>query len=181
MSDHELLLAISEMMDKKLETKLQPLRDDIRDIRLDIESVIKPQIARMDQKIEDMDQKFEARFEAMDQKFEARFEAMDQKFEARFEAMDQKFEARFEAIDQKFEDMDQKFEAKLQPLRDDIRDIRLDIENIMKPQIQLLVENYVPAARKYVKETAKIESLEMDVDILKKVVAEHSRQLQKIS
>lgn len=40
MTDNELLLAISNMLD----TKLQPLKDDITSVKLDIENTVKPHI-----------------------------------------------------------------------------------------------------------------------------------------
>ena len=72
-------------------------------------------------------------------------------------------------------------QTELQPLKDDIRDIKLDIENVIKPQIQLLAENYVPAAKRYENAVIQIESMQADIDIMKKVIAEHSQKLQKIS
>ena len=43
MTDNELLLAISDMMDKKLksalQTELQPIKDDIRDMKQHITSI----------------------------------------------------------------------------------------------------------------------------------------------
>ena len=74
--------------------------------------------------------------------------------------------------------LDKKLDARLRPLQDDIRGIKLDIENVIKPQIQLLAENYVPAAKRYEKASAEIQSLKADVEIIKKVVAEHSKELQ---
>ena len=77
--------------------------------------------------------------------------------------------------------LDTKLRSELQPLKDDIRDIKLDIENVIKPQIQLLAENYVPAAKRYANAVTQIESMQADIDIMKKVIAEHSQKLQKIS
>lgn len=77
--------------------------------------------------------------------------------------------------------LDIKLRAELQPIKDDIRDIKLDIENDIKPQIQLLAENYVPAAKRFEKVSAQIESMQEDIEIMKKVIAEHSEKLQKIS
>ena len=72
-------------------------------------------------------------------------------------------------------------QAELQPIKDDIRNIKLDIENDVKPQIRLLAENYVPAAKRYEKATTQIEAMQSDIEIIKKVIAEHSEKLQKIS
>ena len=77
--------------------------------------------------------------------------------------------------------LDVKLNSALQPIKDDTRDIKLVIENDIKPQIQLLAENYVPAAKRFEKASAQIESMQADIEIMKKVIAEHSEKLQKIS
>lgn len=77
--------------------------------------------------------------------------------------------------------IDKKLDAKLEPIKNDIRDIKLDIENDIKPHINLLVENYVPASKRYEIATSEIESMQADVELLKKVVSEHSGKLQNIS
>lgn len=84
--------------------------------------------------------------------------------------------------------MDKKLDSKLEPLKIDIQELKteinglkLDNENVIKPQICLLAENYVPAAKRYEKATAKIDAMQNDIDIIKKVVAEHSEKLRKIS
>lgn len=83
--------------------------------------------------------------------------------------------------------MDSKLKAELQPLKEDIqviqaeqKRINLMIENEIRSDIRLLAENYVPAAKKYEKASAHIEALQSDLEIVKKVVAEHSEKLRKI-
>lgn len=77
--------------------------------------------------------------------------------------------------------LDAKLKAELQPIKDEIREIKLNIEHDIKPNIQLLAENYAPAAKRYESAVPQIESMQSDMDIVKKVVAEHSERLQKIS
>lgn len=84
--------------------------------------------------------------------------------------------------------LDVKLDAKIEPLKVDIQEIKnditgikLDIENDIKPAIRLLAENYVPTAKKYEKASSQIEAMQSDIDIMKKVIAEHSEKLQKIS
>ena len=76
----------------------------------------------------------------------------------------------------------------LQPLKDDLREtkeevrgFRLYVENVIEPKIQLLAENYVPAAQRYERTTPEIVDLKRDVDIIKKIVTNHSRVLQQMS
>ncbi|MFR4451657.1 MAG: hypothetical protein ACLT5W_02255 [Ruminococcus sp.] len=42
MSENEILLAISDMMDNKLEVALEPLKQEMRHMRLELEHDIKP-------------------------------------------------------------------------------------------------------------------------------------------
>lgn len=84
--------------------------------------------------------------------------------------------------------LDAKLKAGLQPIKNDIKSIRdeqtrinLIIENEIQHDVKLLAENYVPAAKRYEKEAAKIEAMQADIDILKKVVSDHSEKMKKIS
>jgi len=77
--------------------------------------------------------------------------------------------------------MDAKLKSELQPLKDDIRNIKLHIENVTDKNIQLLAENYVSAAKRFEKTSARIDAMEEDIALLKKVVAGHSEKLQKLA
>lgn len=72
-------------------------------------------------------------------------------------------------------------QAELQPLKDDIRNIKLHLENETDKKIQLLAENYVPAAKRYEKAISEIEAMQADIEIMKKVITEHSEKLQKLA
>lgn len=84
--------------------------------------------------------------------------------------------------------LDTKLDAKLKPiekniqsLTQDVSSIKLEIENTIKPNLAILSENYVPVANEYVKATAQIESMQADIDIMKRVITEHREKLKKIS
>ena len=66
-------------------------------------------------------------------------------------------------------------------LQDEQTRINLIIENEIQHNINILAENYVPAAKRYEKTTAQLEAMQADIDIMKKVITEHSEKLQKIS
>lgn len=72
-------------------------------------------------------------------------------------------------------------DKKLVPIRQDVQRTNLTIENEIRPQIQLLAENYVPAAKRYEKEVETIAAMQEDIGLLKKVVREHSSKLDKVS
>jgi hypothetical protein len=72
-------------------------------------------------------------------------------------------------------------QAELQPLKDDIRYIKLHLENETDKRIQLLAENYVPAAKRYEKAVPEIEAMQADIEIMKRVIEEHSEKLNKLA
>ena len=84
--------------------------------------------------------------------------------------------------------LDVKLDARLKPMENDIKSIKdeqtrinLIIENDIQHDINILVENYVPAAKRYQDATAQIHAMQADIDIMKKVISDHSEKLKKIS
>ena len=84
--------------------------------------------------------------------------------------------------------LDVKLDARLKPMENDIKSIKdeqtrinLIIENDIQHDINILVENYVPAAKRYQDATSQIEAMQADMDIMKKVISDHSEKLKKIS
>ena len=69
----------------------------------------------------------------------------------------------------------------VESLKSEVTKLNLDHENVIKPQLRLLAENYVPAAKKYEESTQTIGQMQLDIEMLKKVVAYHSEILQNIS
>jgi len=108
---NEDLLAISQLLDTKLDSRLNPIKSDIKAIR-DEQTLIKDEQRRM---------------------------------------------------------------------KDEQTRIRLIIENDVLHAINILSENYVPAAKRYEKAADQIEAMQSDIDIMKKVLADHSEKLKKIS
>ncbi|MDE7051347.1 MAG: hypothetical protein K2O92_00335 [Lachnospiraceae bacterium] len=72
-------------------------------------------------------------------------------------------------------------ESKVDTIDRRLTNLEVHIENVTDKNIALLAENYVPAARQFEKASYKIEALQADNDIIKKVLGEHSGKLEKIS
>ena len=84
--------------------------------------------------------------------------------------------------------LDVKLDARLKPMENDIKSIKdeqtrinLIIENDILHDINILVENYVPAAKRYQDATAQIQAIQADIEIMKKITSDHSEKLKKIS
>ncbi|MDE7341470.1 MAG: hypothetical protein K2N80_13095 [Lachnospiraceae bacterium] len=145
MTNNELLLAISDMMDTKLRAELQPLRNEMKDF------------------------KDELRSEMQDFKDEMRSEMKDFKDEMRNEMKD--FKGGMQSEMQDFKNV----------MQSGVRQIKLFQENIILPRLDTIESCYLDTYRRYRDNADRMEAVYEDVGIMKKVLAEHSRQLQKLA
>ncbi len=93
-------------------------------------------------------------------------------------------ETKVDAIDSRLTNLETKvdnLETKVDAIDNRLTNLEVHIENVTDKNIALLAENYVPAARQFEKASYKIEALQADNDIIKKVLGEHSEKLEKIS
>jgi len=170
MTDQELLLAISEIVEKKIKAEVDPLRVDmktmesgIRQDMKDMESGIRQDMAAMESGI---------RQDMKDMESGIRQDMKDMESGIRQDMVTMESGIRQDMAEMKTD---------IQALKDGQVKINLVLENEICPKIDLLAENYVPAAKRYEKTAAQIESMQADIDVLKSVVEEHSEKLKKIS
>ena len=146
MSDNELLLAISDIMDKKLDTRLIPIEENIHEMQSDIRH-IKTDIVSMKADIDDM-------------KSDIVFMKAD--------------------IDDMKSDI-VSMKSDIFTLQCDVHDLKLTQENIILPRLDTIESCYTTTYSRYKDYADKMASAFVDIDLLKKVVSEHSEKLQKIS
>lgn len=72
-------------------------------------------------------------------------------------------------------------DKKLDSIIADIRDIKITQENEILPRLQSIESCYTSTYKRYQSGVAKIDAMQNDIDIMKKVIAEHSEKLKKIS
>jgi len=66
-------------------------------------------------------------------------------------------------------------------VRDQVRRIELTQENAVLPRLHTIESCYTSTYDRYKDNVETYESMKQDISILKKVVAEHSEKLQRIS
>ena len=59
-------------------------------------------------------------------------------------------------------------------------EMKVCMENHILPCIQLLAENYLPAAKRYETAVVDMEIVKADVEILKMTVKKHSHMIQEL-
>lgn len=72
-------------------------------------------------------------------------------------------------------------DKKLKPVNDRLKKIELTQENDILPRLQNIEACYTSTYKRYQTGAEQIEAIQTDIEIIKKVVAEHSEKLQKIS
>ena len=151
MNNKELLIAISDMMDQKLDTI---------NVRMDtMENKLSARIDALDAKIDNVENKLSARIDALD---------------AKIDNVENKLSAEINALDAKINTVDERLSA-------EIRKINISLENVVIPRINHIEQCYLATSERYINETGRINGLVMDVQVIKSVVQDHSEQLKKIS
>lgn len=77
--------------------------------------------------------------------------------------------------------MDKKLKSNLAPIENRLADIELTLENNIIPRLQNIESCYTSTYDRYKNYADKMQSAFDDIEIIKKVLAEHSEKLQRIS
>lgn len=75
----------------------------------------------------------------------------------------------------------QLLDIKLKPIKADVRDISLTLENDVLPRLREIESCYTGTSKHYQSGINQIEAMQADIDVMKNVIREHSEKLQKIS
>ncbi len=207
MGEKEFLATLSELLDKKIDVIVTEKIPAVLEEALEYSLLPKLNIildAKLEARFAEQNAKFEARFAQIEAKFaqiddrfaqiDGRFAQIDNRFaqiEARLAQIDDSFaqiDDRFAQIDDKFEFYNANLEASFSrleseifKLQDAVKDINLRLDNEIMPNIRLLSENYVPAAKRYEAASDEIIAIRSDVDLLKIVVSQHSKRLEQMA
>ena len=167
MTDNELLLAIADIMDRKLDTRLIPIEKNIHEMQSDIQS-IKGDIVSMKDDIDVM--KSDIIFMKSDiDDMKADIVSMKSDID----------DMKADIVSMKSDIDDMK--ADIATLQYDVRDLKLTQENIILPRLNTIESCYTTTYCRYKDYADKMADAFVDIDLLKKVVSEHSERLQKIS
>lgn len=155
MTNNDLLLAISDI----IEAKMEPLHKEIRQTKTELHSEI-------------LQMKNELRTEFKNDINELR---------AEFKNDINKLEDKLDNVATALRKQIAKNEKAIIQNTKDISNINILLENEVMPRLRNIESCYVATSNRYISSINQIESIQSDVDVLKNVVAEHSVKLQKIS
>jgi hypothetical protein len=77
--------------------------------------------------------------------------------------------------------LDAKLKSNLIPIENRLKRIEVRLENDISPRLQNIESCYTSTYERYQDYTEKMDAMQADIDIIKKIVIEHSEKLQKTS
>ncbi|MDE6640817.1 MAG: hypothetical protein K2K63_09850 [Acetatifactor sp.] len=135
MSDNELLLAISDMLDRKL----KPIHTDVRELQEDM-SEVKGDIAELKADVRELQEDMS--------------------------------EVKADIAE---------LQVTVGNVQIGMKKIQIQAETDFSPRLQNIESCYLSTYQRYSKGTEQIDSMQLDIDVLKSTVIEHSEKLQRIS
>lgn len=160
MTNNELLSAMSDLLDQKLKTELQPINAKLQiiDGRL--------------QNVEDRLQNVEDRL----QNVEGRLQNVEEDL--------QTVKDRLQNVENRLQNV----ENDLQTVKDRLQNVETTVlktsicqENEILPRLNTIEACYTSTYNRYSSYLAKMDTAFMDIDVLKTMVTEHSKQFQKLA
>lgn len=100
------------------------------------------------------------------------------------EMMDKKLAAGLKPVESKLDKMENRLdrvENDLQEVKRDVQSVKLFQENVILPRLNTIESCYIDTYERYKTYVDKMDNVFMDVDLLKKVVTEHSEALQRLA
>lgn len=76
--------------------------------------------------------------------------------------------------------MSEMMDKKLNPIEDKTNNIELSLENNVIPRIQNIEACYTSTYRRYSNGIEQLDAIQSDIDIIKKVITEHSEKIQEL-
>ena len=160
MTNNELILAISDLLDEKLKAQLQPIKDTL-------------------EKIDDRLTALEDRMTAL----EDRMTALEDRMTA-VEGRLQIVEDRLQTVEERLHIVEDKVESaedKLQLVEKNILRLSLCQEYDVVPRLKNIESCYTSTYQRYSVYADKMDTAFTDINLLKIVVSDHSEKLQKLA
>ena len=77
--------------------------------------------------------------------------------------------------------MSDMMDKKLKPIQDSINQIKITQENDILPRLQNIEACYTSTYKRYANGIEQLDAILQDIEIIKKVIAEHSEKLNRIA
>ena len=187
MTENELLLAISDMMDHKLKSELQPIKNDLQTVKNEVQLVKNEvQLVKEDlQAVKDEVQLVKKDLQTVKDEVQLMKEDLQEvKDEVQLVKEDlQAVKEDLQTVKDKVQTVENDLQAvknEVQAVKDDVHHMKLYQENIIMPRLNTIESCYTDTYGRYRNYSDKMEAAFEDIELLKRVVSEHSMKLQAL-
>ena len=174
MTNNELLLSISDMIDSKLNAGLRLMKNEMQDMKGELQTELRT-----------MEQGLRSDMQTMEQGLRSDMQKMEQGLRSDMQKMEQELRSDIQELRSDMQTMEQGLRSDMkkmeQELKSDIHMLKLCQENLILPRLNTIESCYTDTYRRYRDDADQMEAVSADVDIMKKVIAEHSQGLQKLA
>ena len=174
MTNNELLLSISDMIDSKLNAGLRLMKNEMQDMKGELQTELRT-----------MEQGLRSDMQTMEQGLRRDMQKMEQGLRSDMQKMEQELRSDIQELRSDMQTMEQGLRSDMkkmeQELKSDIHMLKLCQENLILPRLNTIESCYTDTYRRYRDDADQMEAVSADVDIMKKVIAEHSQRLQKLA
>ncbi len=150
---NEDLLAISEIMDAKLKSELRPLRNDMQEVKDELH-IVKGEIQVIKSDVKAMNDGIQV--------IKSDMKVMNDEIQVMKGDM-------------------KVMNDEIQVMKGELRHVKLYQENVIVPRLDTIESCYTGTYQRYQNQADRMEAAYDDIDLLKKVTAEHSEKLQKLA
>lgn len=124
----------------------------------------------------------ETRFDQMQEQMDLRFNLMQGQMDTRFAEMQGQMDSRFVqmqgTMDSRLAEMQGTVNLRFDQMQNQLDHMNLLMENDVLPRLQNIESCYVDTYRRYVVKMEEMDSLKLDMDVVKDVLKEHSGKLE---
>ena len=124
----------------------------------------------------------ETRFDQMQEQMDLRFNLMQGQMDTRFAEMQGQMDSRFVQMqgttDTRLAEMQGTVDLRFDQMQNQFDHMNLLMENDVLPRLQNIESCYVDTYRRYVVKMEEMDSLKLDMDVVKDVLKEHSGKLE---
>lgn len=178
MTNEELLLAMSDLLDVKLRAELQPLKnelhEEIRAVRDELHAEIQAVKNELHTEIQAVKNELRLEIRAAKDDLHAEIQAVRDELHAEIQAVRDDLHAEIQAVRDELDEKIQSLDAR-------VLQLQLNQDTVIIPTLNDIASCYTDTFKRYQAYGDKMDSVYEDVNLLKKVVMDHSVKLQKLA
>lgn len=167
MTNEELLLAMSDLLDVKLRAELQPLKnelhEEIRAVRDELHAEIQAVKNELHTEIQAVKNELRLEIRAAKDDLHAEIQAVRDELHAEIQAVRDELDEKIQSLDAR------------------VLQLQLNQDTVIMPTLNDIASCYTDTFKRYQAYGDKMDFVYEDVNLLKKVVMDHSVKLQKLA